>query len=617
MKQSILLAGVATLAFSTHALPANAQLTTTAQSDNDDIIIVEGTRLEQTITEVGSSVAVITAEDLEELDFDFALDAVAAAPGVTINQNGAFGGAASVRIRGAASEQTLVLIDGVPINDPTAPGGGYDFASLDAANIERIEILKGPQSTLWGTDAIGGVVSITTKTPKDGLGASAFGDYGSYETYRGGAAITGANETGDFRLAITGLQTDGISKADEIYGNTEKDGYESLSYAAKGGVNLPNEARLGGSLLYTDSDIETDSFDATAPGSVSDGDEVTNSESLSGNVTLNFPLLDGRLTNDVLIGYADITRRSYSGGVESFSADGERYTYRYQGTLAINSTNRLAIGAEREEISDGTEDTTIDGLFALYEFKPVDTLTLSAGLRNDDHERFGSETTARAAAAWNPSELVTLRASWAEGFKAPTLFQTTYVCCGATQPNADLMPETSTGWDAGIDLRTSDGRGTASVTWFEQDLENLIAFSFADGGYSNIALAETNGIEIAGAYRLTDWVSLQANYAYTEAEDGTGAALIRVPEHAGDVRTVFDPTGPFSGTVLVRYNGEEEDSTGPVQSWTRVDLTGSYEVSDTVELYGRVENLFDRQYQQLLGYGTPGLSGSAGIRLTL
>jgi len=164
MKYQTALLGAVSLSL---ALPALAQEAETDQTTLETVF-VEGSRLNQTETEIGSSVTIITAEDIEELGFDFALDAIAAAPGVTINSNGAFGGSASVRIRGASSEQTLVLVDGVPVNDPTSPGGGFNFARLDTENVERIEVLKGPQSTLWGTDAIGGVVSITTKRPDQG-----------------------------------------------------------------------------------------------------------------------------------------------------------------------------------------------------------------------------------------------------------------------------------------------------------------------------------------------------------------------------------------------------------------------------------------------------------------
>ncbi|WP_300380743.1 TonB-dependent siderophore receptor [Henriciella sp.] len=580
-------------------------------------IVVEGSRLGQTATEVGSSVSIISEEDLEKLDFDFALDAIASAPGVTINSNGAFGGSASVRIRGASSDQTLVLIDGVPVNDPTGTGGGYNFARLDTANIARIEVLKGPQSTLWGTDAIGGVVSITTKQPDPGLGGSVFADYGSFNTFRGGASIENANDFGDFRLAANGISTDGISKADEANGNTEDDGYDSTTLSAKGGLNLPKDIRLDANVLWNDTESEFDSFSGGAQGSVADGDEVNQTETLNGNLSLKAPLFDGRLENLLVLGYSDITRENFTDGNQSYYAEGDRKLYRYQGTLNINDMNTFAFGAEREDTSSGDAEATIDGLFALYEFKPVSELTLTGGVRMDDHDSFGSETTARLAAAWSLTDQVTIRSSWGQGFKAPSIFQTTYVCtfCGLTEPNSDLQPETSEAFDVGVEWRSTDGRATAGITFFDQETENMIDFSFTEG-YDNIAFVDSQGVELMGAYQFTDWLNVSANYAYIDATDGDGNALTRLPEQSGDITVSVDPDGPFSGNVLVRYNGDETNTDGTtLDGWTRVDLTGSYALSESVELYGRVENLFDEEYQQILGYGTPGLSGSVGLRL--
>ena len=598
------------------AAPAFAQISETEENRLGPVV-VEGSRLDQTATEVGSSVSIISEEDLEQLNLDFALDAVATAPGVTINQNGAFGGSASVRIRGASSGQTLVLIDGVPVGDPSTTDGSFNFAYLDTANIERIEILKGPQSTLWGSDAIGGVVSLTTKQPEPGFGGSAFAEYGSFNTLRGGASVEGANDTGDFRLSATGISTDGISKADEDNGNTEDDAYDSTTLSAKGGLNLPNKARLEATVLYNDAESEYDSYSGGAQGNVADGDEVTQNETLSGNVSLELPLLDDRFENLFLVGYSDITRENFTDGAQSYFAEGDRTLYRYQGTFNINDMNTLSFGAEREETTANDEDAALDSLFALYELKPVESLTLTAGVRNDDDNRFGSETTARVAAAWNPTDQVTVRSSWGQGFKAPSLYQTTYICtfCGLTEPNRDLKPETSEAFDIGVDWRSSDGRVEAGVTYFDQDTENLIDFSYT-AGYDNIAQVESKGVELFAGYVLTDWLSVNGNYTYIDAEDGDGNELTRLPEHSGNVSLSVDPDGPFSGAVLVRYNGDEANTNGTtLDGWTRVDLTGRYALNESVELFGRVENLFDEDYQQILGYGTPGLSGSVGLRL--
>ena len=590
-----------------------------AQTDTDedkrlDTIVIEGSRLNQTAAEIGSSVNVITAEEIETLGFDYALDAVASAPGVTINQNGAFGGSATVRIRGAASEQTLVLIDGIPVNDPSSPGGGFNFARVDTANIERIEVLKGPQSTLWGTDAIGGVVSITTKEPERGFGGSAFAEYGSFDTFRGGASVENGNDQGDFRVALTGTSSDGISKADAHNGNSETDPYEAVSLSAKGGVNFGADGRLSADIYWSDAESAFDDFVFGAQGNVGDGtsDLVSDAEELSGNVALTGSLFDGKLENLVLLGYSEITRENFRDGVTDFIADGDRTIYRYQGTLNINDANTLAFGADRDESTARDEETTIDGMFVLYEFKPVTDVTLTGGIRMDDHSSFGTETTGRAAAAYNPTEQLTFRASWGQGFKAPTIFQLTGG--GFVDPNPDLQPETSEAFDAGIDWRSKDGRAEASLTIFDTDIENLI--QFGSTGYFNEAKVATQGVELSGRYDLLDWLSVSASYAYIDATDTNGDPLIRVPEHSGDLTISIDPEGPFSGAILVRYNDVEPDrGANRVDDWTRVDLNAAYEVNDKIELFGRVENLLDEEYQQILGYGTPDLSASIGIRL--
>ncbi|MCR9196055.1 MAG: TonB-dependent receptor [Hyphomonas sp.] len=582
-----------------------------------DTVTVEGSRLNQTATEIGSSVSIITADDIDQLGFDFALDAVASAPGVTVNQNGSYGGLANVRIRGAQSGQTLVLIDGVPINDPASTSGAVDFSRIDAENIERIEVLKGPQSTLWGTDAIGGVVSITTKEPKDGFGGTAFGEYGSYNTFRGGASIEHGSKQGDFRLALVGTSSDGISKADENNGNSEADGYENLTFSAKGGVNLGGAARLAADLVWSNSDTDFDVFSGGAQGSVADGDNSNETEELAANISLITTLFDDRFENLFLVGYSDIDRQNFSAGVPGFAAQGDRYLYRYQGTFTVNDRNKIAFGAEREETRSGDNDANIDGLFALYEFKPAEVLTLTGGLRVDDQDDFGTETTGRIAAAYNPTNTLTLRASWGQGFKAPSIFQSTYICgfCGLTEPNGELRPETSEAFDIGLDWRSQDGKTELGLTVFDQESEDLIDFSFT-AGYENIEFVESQGVELFGSHQLTESLRISGNYTYIDAQDGNGDTRLRVPEHSSDITVSYDPDGPFSGAVLVRYNGEEQNSaTTTVDSWTRVDVTGSYDLNDRIELFGRIENLFDEEYQQILGYGTPDLSGSIGIRL--
>ena len=608
------------------ALALAVSSTVAAQSNSDSVstsnqiesVLVYGTRLGQAMSEVGSSVSIISAEEIDALGFDFTVDALAAAPGVTVNSNGAFGGQASVRIRGADSQQTLVLLDGVPINDPSSPGGGFNFARFDPENIERIEILRGPHSTLWGTDAIGGVVAITSKRPETGLGGNVFGEYGAFNTFRGGASLSGGGEQGDFRLAVQRTDSDGISRADEDNGNTEDDAYEATTLSAKAGLDLGDSgARLDTNVLWTDASSEFDSFTVGAQGLVSDGDELSETEELVANLSLSGKLLDGRLDNLVVLGYTDIDRQNFSDGQLSNDAEGERILLRYQGTLALSENQSLAVGAEREELEVRDDDSHIDGFFALYEFRPLEALTLTGGLRVDDHSRFGSETTARVAAAFQASDNLTLRASWGEGFKAPTIFQTTYICgfCGLSEANADLQPETSEAYDLGLEWRSVDGRFAAGLTLFDQSSQNLIDFSFT-AGYDNIDKVDSRGAEFFTTLQLTGSLRLNLNYSHIDAEDGSGEERARLPEHSGDLTLSYDPVSPFSATLLLRYNGEEANTDGStLDDWTRVDLNGRWAFSDGLELFARIENLLDEDYQQILGYGTPDRSAYIGARL--
>ncbi|MEO1252961.1 MAG: TonB-dependent receptor [Pseudomonadota bacterium] len=576
-----------------------------------DQIIVEGLRLKSPLGETGASVSVITAQDLEELGVQFAVDAIASAPGVTVNQNGAFGGVANVRIRGAGTDQTLVLLDGVPVGDPTAVGGGFDFSVLDVADIEKIEILKGPQSTLWGSDAIGGVVNIITKRPGDGVSGQGFLEGGSFSTFRGGASVEGGGERGDIRLSASGIRSNGISRADAADGNTERDAYNGVAFAGSGGLNF-GPARLEAQARFQRGEAEIDGFpppDFTA----ADSDDSSQNELLTGSARLIVPLFDDILENDFSISVADVKRTGEFGGFMTEDT-GDRFVYRYLGTVNAHSALRFALGAEREETEANGSETTINSGFALAEAKPIDRVTLSAGIRYDDHSTFGDVVTGQAAAVLSLTDWASLRASWGEGFKAPTIFQLTQTF-GALPPNADLLPEESEAFDVGIDLVGFDDRAALSVTYFNRDTRNQIIFA-PNFRYENLAETSAEGIEATASIALTERFSLDAGYAFIDAIDATtGEREIRVPRHSADIALGYR-NADFYAAVNVRYNGAETDGAfgEDVDAWTRVDLSAGYALTDSLEVYARLENLFDADYQQISGFGTPGLSVYGGVR---
>jgi vitamin B12 transporter len=598
-------------------LAGSSSLATTAFAQTtpaSDTVVIEALRLEQTEAEAGTTISVIDQKDIERRALTFGGDAVATVPGVTVNQSGSFGGVSYARIRGAASGQTLVLVDGVPVNDPSSPSGGFDFSTFDLSDVSRIEVLHGPQSTLWGSDAIGGVISIVTKRPEKDFGWGGFAEAGSFDTYRAGATVSGGADRADGRLSAVWQNSNGISKADERNGNTETDGFDSFNLSGRGGVKIVEGVRLDVTARWTKADYDFDGF-APPNFTLGDTDENTKSDEREGSATLTAKAVGGRLLNTLQVTHMDIDRRNFDTGFETSRNKGDQTGYRYNGMLDVAQGQRLGFGVEREDSSANGSDAETDSVFALYEWAPVERLTLTGGVRYDDDDRYGSATTGKVAASWRATDTLRFRATWGQGFMAPTIFQSTFVCgfCGLTAPNPNLKAATSDAYDAGIDWKL--GKVELSLTYFDQRTRNLIDFSNT-AGYDNIALAKQKGVEASVHAPITGWLAVQAGYAYIDGKDGFGADLPRVPLNSGNLELILTPLDRLTASVAVRYNDDQSDGFGPrVKGWTRTDLSAGYEFKPGIEVYGRIENLFDVHYQQIGGYGTPGLSGLVGLRV--
>ncbi|MDA5193919.1 TonB-dependent receptor plug domain-containing protein [Govanella unica] len=581
------------------------------------VMLVTATRTAQPVERIGSSISALSSDEIELRQYHFLYDALGALPGVSINQNGSFGGTATVRIRGMNGDHTMVLVDGVKVNDPSSPGGAFDFGTLDLNDVERIEVLRGPQSTLYGSDAIGGVVNIITKRGSDGFSLSGYAEGGSYKTFRGGATLSGKDRGFDYRLSLSGVTTDGISKADKRDGNMEKDGYDSVTLSSNLGYQVTDEFRLEGFARYSDSRVEYDGW-GPLTGAADSDDYSRSKETVMGGRT-RVTVMDGKFENIVGITYSHIDRKNYEDGAFNFGATGKRTNISYQGNYTLAEGTVLTFGAENEVTSfdTGTEHAsiTMDSVYAQAQVLLFDALTLTGGVRYDDHEIFGSKTTLRTTAAYDLAATGTVfRGSWGQGFKAPTAYQLTFFCCGMAGPATNLKPEESEGWDAGVEQTFLDGKVTASLTYFHQLTDNLIDFAFPQG-YINVAKTRSKGVEAGLQVTPVEWFTLDANYTHTAAINRiTGKDLARVPKDLVNVTATVRPITPLSLSVAARYRSKQMDSYGLVDEWVRFDLRAAYKIDERVELYARVENLFDKKYQEVYGFGTPGISGYAGIR---
>ncbi|WP_295529060.1 TonB-dependent siderophore receptor, partial [Novosphingobium sp. Chol11] len=542
--------------------------------------------------------------------------------------------------RGADSDQTLALIDGVKLNDPSTPGGGFDFGNLLTGNIERIEVVRGSQSVLWGSQAIGGVINIVTRTPTEKLMVNAAAEYGWRDTARVVGNVSGKFGPVSASIGAGYLRTDGFSTFNETRGGNERDGYRNFGANAKFNIALSDAVSVDLRGWYSDGKVGIDGF---PPPNFSFGDtpEFARTKELVGYAGLNAALLDGRFRNRLAYTLTDTRRRNVdlTGGTEfeTFNAKGRNERFEYQGIFAIVDAVSTTFGAETEKSSFRTSsygspfsraEARINSVYGQFNASAVAGLAVSAGVRHDDHNIFGGKTTFSANGRFTPNEGgTTVRASFGQGFKTPSLFQ-----LFSEYGNTALKPETSDSWDAGITQRLLDGRIEVGVTWFHRDTRNLINFigctvltgicaNRPDGTYDNVAKARAQGLEFALTLKPVDALRVQAGYGYVDAINAaTGRDLARRPRHSVNVSADYDWSFGLKTGVTITYVGSNFDNASnsrKLDGYVLVDLRAAFQVTENIELYGRVENLFNAQYETTFRYGTPRRAAYAGARLSL
>ncbi|NJC40758.1 vitamin B12 transporter [Brevundimonas alba] len=595
-------------------LPVCAHAQTPDDPDALPEVVVTATRLAAIVGDTPGA-RVIDRSVIDQRGAVFAADILTDVPGLSVVRSGAFGGVAQVRMRGASPGKTLVLVDGVPVNDPAEVNGAFDFSGLELSDIERIEVLSGPQSSLWGSDAIGGVIAFTTRD-LDGVALEA--EAGSFGTVRGRAAAGVSADRYGFGAWVSRFDTDGISAADEADGNTEADGFRSTTAGARGRYLFSQAVSVDGSIRWTESEADLDGYPAPAF-VLADTDDTQESEQWSGFGRLRLDAFG--LSHQFSLSASDIARETVSAFSSAFEAD--RQILRWQADGAAGGV-AFVVGAEREEtegsLSTGlTEDLGTSSAFATARIEPSSRLSLSGALRFDETDDFGSKTTGRVSAAFDVGGGVTLSAAYGTGFKAPSISQAVCDFCFSSQPFPVLRPERAEGYEAAVGWASADGRIEGRLTAYRLEVEDQITYVFDpvtfDSYYVNVAETATDGVELEGRARLGGGFDLGLAWAWTDARDETtGARLLRVPEQAGSATLGW--TGErLSAALTVRGESEQDDAGGVREAFVTANLNGALALTDQVSLTARIENLADERYQQVLGYGEPGRSGYLGIRL--
>ena len=607
MRRSLILCSAASAAL--FALPASAD-----DATDLDKVIITATRVPAIVAETPGA-RVIDEETIEQRGAVFAADILADVPGLSVTRSGAFSGPATVRIRGAHPGKTLVLVDGAVVNDAADIDGAFDFTGFDLGDVERIEVLSGPQSSLWGSSAIGGVISFTTRE-LDGIRAEA--EAGSFDTVRGRLAGGVANDRYAVGAFVSHFDTDGISAADEADGNTEADGATITTIGANGRYSFNPAVTVEGRVRYNETDADIDGFPAPTY-ALTDTDDSIAREQLSGFGRLTVQALG--LDHQVSVSASDLTRESFSDFPSTFEADRQVYRWQASGESAGGRVN-YAFGAEHEDatgaLSSGiAEELSTTSVFATTRFDLSERFSLTGGLRQDDTDDFGDATTGRLSAAYELGGGFILSGAWGTGFKAPTVSQAVCDFCFSTESYPDLRPEHADGYEAALGWRSADRRLEGRVTVYRLDVEDQIVWFSGGGGgvYANVDETRTDGVEVEGRADLPAGFDLSVAYAWTDAVDATdGSRLLRVPEHAASATLGW--TGErLTGALTVRSESDMLDSGGERDGFVTANLNAGWALTEQVSLTARVENLADEHYQQLLGYGEPGRSGYVGVRL--
>ncbi|QBY01869.1 TonB-dependent receptor [Rhodophyticola sp. CCM32] len=573
----------------------------------DEIIFSAGlTVLEASRT--GASVAVVTGEELQESGDIQLSDYLATLPGVSISQNGPIGSNTSIRIRGLGERYIPVLIDGIDVTDPSGTQTAFNFGSLTTSALSRIEVLYGSQSALYGSEAIAGVISITTLQAPDEIGTEVTisAEAGSYDTYLGSIGVASRFERGELAFSATRLITDGFSAADENLGNTEDDGHDSTTLTLTGAFDVTDNLRLGFSGFFEDSFAE---FDGSG-GAGGDGSQTGETRRRAGRVYAEFNAFG--IDHEIAAIVSDTDRYFPIGFTQNF--EGQRRELTYKGTASLGNGGVLVFGAETSE-----EEFSADAINGRYDINSVygdlntpltPDLDLSASLRFDDHSVYGGQTTGRIALAWRPTPDMIVRVSYGTGFRAPSLFEL-FSAFG----NPALQPEQSRSAELGVEQ--DFGRLTLGGTLFHTEIDDLIQFS--GGSYTQVPGTSTSrGVEVTMDYEITDSLRLFGTYTYTDARDRNDDRLIRVPEHDISLGVTGEFAPGWSGTFTVQHVMDRLDSDFPdivpMPDYTLANLTITREINETSEVYLRVNNLFDEDYQTTRGYGTSDRAFYVGLR---
>jgi vitamin B12 transporter len=601
-------------------------------------MVVSPTAIPTPSSELGSDVTVITAEDIARNQWRALPDALRAVPGLVVEQSGGPGAVASVFIRGANANHTKVLIDGVDVTDPSSPNGAFDFSQVLISDVARIEVLRGPQSGLYGSDAIGGVILIETKKGKGAPHVALSAEGGSFGTFNQTAGISGGGPTYNYAFNVqhfhaqetdatpTGLLLPGVPVHD--------DQYDNLTLSTRLGADFSPLFGVGLIARYTDSTLKFQGADDLTETPAA-ANSIQTERQLYTRGDVRVTLFDGAFDNHIGVAYTDDHQHEFDPTAPEFGDNpvtdtiGQRVKEDWKGVYTLAPDEKLLLGADAEQDSMIASPITAangdQGGFVEWQGRLVGQLFGQASVRYDHNDAFGSAMTWHVGPSYTiPGWGTQLKASAGTGFKAPTLNQlfVSFPAFGFSA-NPNLLPERSFGYDAGFEQPVWHNRLRFGATYFHNDIRDLIDYNDTFTSLINVGHATTRGAETFATFAVTPTLDLRADYTYTLAmDDDTGMALIRRPKHKASLTASWRPMARVTLAMTGIYVGRREDinysGSAPalVDPYYLLNLDGSYQLTKSVQMFARVENLLNEHYQDISGFLRPGLGVFAGLRVS-
>ncbi len=593
-------------------------------------VVVTGTIIEVPRRQLATAVSVITGEELELRGYNSVADAMRTQPAIGVSNSGGLGKTTTLRIRGEESYRTLLLIDGVKALDPSAPQVAPSFDGLlTTSDLDRVEVLRGPQGFIYGADA-GGVVNVLTRTGAGPVGGRVGIEGGQYGTRKLDGSVSGGNDTGDYYLSVTDLETDGFNAqaADTVL--MDDDGAENTTLHARFGWNAGENLRL--QFVARDIDASTmfdGCFSSTTFSTVHDC--ATTTEQTTYKLSADYR--SGSFTNRFGYSEVDIARDNLAEGISTFAASGTLSRLEYTGSFEPGASTTIVYGADLQDediFSSGVPDErSQDGYYIEYQGDFRDRFFVSAGVRYDDNEDFGSATSTRLSGAYlqalGAGSTLKYRASYGTGFRPPSLFEIAYNAGPFAFPPAagpGLVEETSRGYDLGIEYDTVGGLHV-EITYFDQQIEDAIEFDLVgfSGYLQRPGNSKSDGFEVAARVPLGQKLELIANWTDNDARTAVGSPRLRRPGTLANVGVSFTSTDQdfrlFANYRVSRDAIDEVFGIGvvPLDDYDVLDVSLNWRLNKHVEIYGRLENALDETYQELSGFNTAGRSAYGGARL--